>query len=304
MGSEYQYDLLRTYRYVRAGIIFLVALLGTSVLIEARAQHFSIQPSISAYYYTPVKPVFVAALCAVGVLMIVYRGNTDAEDGFLNASGFLAFVVAFVPTRPENMCVVSDLPGDTVAAITNNVSALLILALAAFVFTVLLERAQPDRNVLVTKGGRTSLVFSVLAFVALALYFLVWRDSFICHGHDTAAVMLFAGILVVVGLNGWGLADKQAAQTQTAPREHLWNRYFFGFVLMLASIALVVVLGPVTHALPHWVFWLEGALITQFGMFWVTQTVELWNEPKRGAPVKPPAPPLDKSADRAERPPD
>ena len=285
MGSEYQYDLLRTYRYVRAGMVFLVALLGAAVFIEARAHHFSIQPSISAYYYTPVKPVFVAALCAVGVLMIVYRGNTDAEDGFLNASGFLAFVVAFVPTRPENTCVVSDLPGDTVAAITNNVSALFILAVAAFVFTVLLERAQPDRNVLVTRGGRTSLVFSLLAFVALVLYFLVWRDSFICHGHDTAAIMLFAGIVVVVGLNGWGLAVKQAVQTQTTPEQHRWNRYFYGFVLMLASIVLGVVLGPVTHVLPHWVFWLEGAMITQFAMFWVTQTVELWNEPKRGARV-------------------
>jgi hypothetical protein len=299
MGSEYQYDLLRTYRYVRAGIIFLVVLLGTSVFIEARADHFSIQPSISAYYYTPVKPVFVAALCAVGVLMIVYRGNTNAEDGFLNASGFLAFVVAFVPTRPENSCVVNDLPGDTVSAITNNVSALFILAVVAFVFTMLLERDQPDQNALATRGGRTSVVFSLLAFVALALYFLVWRDSFICHGHDTAAVMLFAGIVVVVGLNGWGLADKQAAQTQTTPREHLWNRYFYGFVLMLASIAVVVVLGPVTHLLHHWVFWLEGALITQFGTFWVTQTVELWNEPKRGAPVKPPTTPPDPSTERA-----
>jgi hypothetical protein len=133
-------------------------------------------------------------------------------------------------------------------------------------------------------------VFSLLAFVALALYFLVWRDSFICHGHDTAAVMLFAGIVVVVGLNGFGLANKQGAETRTGWRDHLWNRYFYGFVLMLASIALVVVLGPVTRVLHHWVFWLEGALITQFGTFWVTQTVELWNEPKRGAPVTPPWP--------------
>lgn len=286
MDGDYQYDLLRTYRYVRAGIIFLVALLGTSVFIEAQAHHFSIQPSISAYYYTPVKPVFVAALSAIGALMIVYRGNTNAEDGFLNASGFLAFVVAFVPTRPEARCVVSDLPGDTVAAITNNVTALFIVALAAFVFTVLVEREQPDPNVLTTRGGQTSLVFSVLAFLALALYFLAWRDSFVCHGHDTAAIMFFAGILVVVGLNAWGLAVKQAAQTGTSPREHLWNRYFYGFVLMLVSIVLVVVLGPLTHVLPHWVFWLEGALITQFGAFWVVQTAELWNEPQRGAPVK------------------
>ncbi|QGN58777.1 hypothetical protein [Nostocoides sp. HKS02] len=288
MSSDYQYDLLRTYRYVRAGMIFLVALLGTSLFIEARAHHFSIQPSISAYYYTPVKPVFVAALCAIGVLMIVYRGNTSAEDGFLNASGFLAFVVAFVPTRPEDSCVVSDLPGDTVSAISNNTSALFIVATAAFVFTMLLERLSPDRNLLGSRGGQASVVFSLLAFALLALYFVTRRDSFICNGHNTAAVLLFVGIVIVVGLNGWGLAVKQAAQTNTTPREHRWNRYFYGFVLMLVSIALVVVLGPVTHVLANWVFWLEGALIGQFATFWITQTAELWNEPQRGAPIVPP----------------
>ncbi|MGZ6801188.1 MAG: hypothetical protein ACXVGR_15415, partial [Mycobacteriaceae bacterium] len=107
-----------------------------------------------------------------------------------------------------------------------------------------------------------------------------------------------------VGLNGFGLANKQAAETGTGWRDHLWNRYFYGFVLMLASIALVVVLGPVTHVLHHWVFWLEGALITQFGTFWVTQTAELWNEPKRGAPVTQPTTPLDTPRERVDRPPD
>lgn len=287
MTSDYQYDLLRTYRYVRAGMIFLVGFLGVSVFIEARAHGFSIEQSISAYYYTPVKPAFVAALCAVGVLMIVYRGNTSAEDGFLNASGFLAFVVAFVPTRPENACVVRDLPGDTVSAIANNTSALFIVAAAAFAFTMLLEEELREERLVASRGGQASLVFSLLAFAALSLYFLTERDSFICHGHDTAAILLFVAIVVVVGLNGWGLAVKQAALTHSTPREHLWNRYFYGFVLMLASIAVVVLLGPVTHALDHWVFWLEGALITQFATFWITQTAELWNEPKRGARVPP-----------------
>ncbi|HEV7148420.1 MAG TPA: hypothetical protein VGN48_15625 [Pedococcus sp.] len=287
MTSDYQYDLLRTYRYVRAGMIFLVGFLGVAVFIEARAHGFSIEQSISAYYYTPVKPAFVAALSAVGVLMIVYRGNTTAEDGFLNASGFMAFVVAFVPTQPSNVCVVRDLPDETVSAIANNTSALFIIAAAAFVFTMMLEEELREEKLSASRGGLAALAFSLLAFAALALYFLTARDSFICHGHDTAAILLFVGIVVVVGLNGWGLAVKQAAAMGGTPRDHLWNRYFYGFVLMLASIALVIVLGPVTHALDHWVFWLEGALITQFATFWVTQTIELWNEPKRGARVAP-----------------
>jgi hypothetical protein len=71
-------------------------------------------------------------------------------------------------------------------------------------------------------------------------------------------------------------------------RQHLWNRYFWGFVLMVASIGAVVVAGPWQGWLDNWVFWLEALLIGQFATYWLTQTIELWNEPKRGEPVASP----------------
>ena len=55
------------------------------------------QGSISAYYYTAARNVFVATLCCLGIMLIVYKGSNDTEDVLLNLAGTLAFFVAFVP---------------------------------------------------------------------------------------------------------------------------------------------------------------------------------------------------------------
>ena len=286
MRSNYQLDLLRTYRYVRLAMVLLVLLLGVSVFREALASHVSIENSISAYYYTPARAVFVAALCAIGTCLIVYRGNTDAEDGFLNASGFLAFVVAFVPTRPEQTCVASSIDKDVVTAVVNNAGALFVAGAVAFVVDMSIQQlAEPSAPSLSSKGSRAALLFSVLAFLGLVAFYWFWQGAFLCRGHDTAAILLFIGIVIVVGINGWGLAHKQAMRDHDRWQDHVWNRYTLGFILMLASIAVIVIWGPVLDGLPHWVFWLEAALITQFATFWITQTSELWSEPKRGDPL-------------------
>jgi hypothetical protein len=45
-------------------------------------------------------------------------------------------------------------------------------------------------------------------------------------------------------------------------------------------IVSAVGLGVLTWRgwLPHGVFWIEAALITQFAVFWVIQSRELWDE--------------------------
>lgn len=102
--ADYRENVLRTYRYLRLGMVVLVILLGAAVTIES-AQSGNLQDSISAYYYTPAHSVFVASLCAVGACLVIYRGRTDLGDVILNGAGFLAFVVAFVPTsRGEAEC--------------------------------------------------------------------------------------------------------------------------------------------------------------------------------------------------------
>ena len=61
-----------------------------------------IQSSISSYYYTPMRDVFVGTMCAIAVFMMSYKGY-ERKDGL---AGVLACIfgvcVAFFPTTPDS----------------------------------------------------------------------------------------------------------------------------------------------------------------------------------------------------------
>ena len=119
---------LDTYRYLRGGMPVMLVMLGAALVIE-RAGASCWQTSISAYYFTAVHAVFIGAICAIGTLLVVYKGSNDTEDVLLNLAGILAFVVAFVPTtRPVLLCGASALPVDAVSehAVVANVWALVV----------------------------------------------------------------------------------------------------------------------------------------------------------------------------------
>ena len=60
----------------------------------------SLQPSISAYYHTPMRDVVVGALCAVGVFLIAYRGYPKSYDNVLtNFAGLAAIGIALFPVN-------------------------------------------------------------------------------------------------------------------------------------------------------------------------------------------------------------
>ena len=97
--------VLDTYRFLRGGLVVMVVMLFASMIVVAITTGGCWQTSISAYYYNAAHSVFVASLCAIGILMITYRGSNDTEDILLDLAGILAFVVAMVPTaRPDRIC--------------------------------------------------------------------------------------------------------------------------------------------------------------------------------------------------------
>ena len=95
--------------------------------------------SISAYYYTPVRGVFVGSLVAVGLGLVAIKGREGWEDSMLNLAGMLAPLVALVPT-PISVPVAGfeverrTVPAELVPAVENNVAALLVLGVVGLVF--------------------------------------------------------------------------------------------------------------------------------------------------------------------------
>jgi uncharacterized membrane protein len=60
------------------------------------------QGSISGFYHTPMRNLFVGAMVAVGCFLYLYKGFSDSENFALNIAGLAALGVAFFPTSvPE-----------------------------------------------------------------------------------------------------------------------------------------------------------------------------------------------------------
>jgi hypothetical protein len=61
-----------------------------------------IESSISAYYYTVMRDVFVGSLCAIGVFLISYRGYERMDDITGKIATVFALGTALFPTSPVN----------------------------------------------------------------------------------------------------------------------------------------------------------------------------------------------------------
>jgi uncharacterized membrane protein (GlpM family) len=274
---------IKTYRYLRIGMVVLVLLLGVSVVLEALKAK-CLQTSISAYFYTPVQGIFVGGLIAIGVCLIVIKGSTPMEDICLNLAGMLAPLVAVAPTPTRSPTCASStqssLPREWVeASLNNNVKALLITGFAAliaafFIGTVAnkgVKKAMIRAETEIKAGLWTVLVILVFA---TALYW-GW-DSFSTSVHGVAAVLMFLFLAGASALN-W----RQLRQSG----EHETYRRFYGGIAA-AMIGAGVFTFIFLRGWSYYVLALEAAEIGLFAAFWLNQTSEHWNQkvrPERSA---------------------
>src|SRR5215469_12628614 len=54
--------------------------------------------SLSGYYYSHMRNVFVGGMCAAGVFLLFYRGNDRLERRLTDAAGAFAIAIALFPT--------------------------------------------------------------------------------------------------------------------------------------------------------------------------------------------------------------
>jgi hypothetical protein len=143
-------------------------------------------------------------------------------------------------------------------------------------------------------------VVSSAALVVLPAVLVQWHDAVRDHGHDVAAIALFAGIVVVVGMNALGLARHSAGAGRVSRTAA--NRYSAIGLAMLVSFAGLLVAHWANPGFHQWLFWIEALLIVEFAVYWVMQTVELWHVVQRNDSPRPspglttPAPPPAASA--------
>lgn len=76
--------------------------------------------SVSGYYYSPVRNIFVGALCALGLFLIAYVGYDLGDRLVTDAAGLFALGVALFPTKPTVVSppLVPSVTCQTVAALS------------------------------------------------------------------------------------------------------------------------------------------------------------------------------------------
>ena len=308
MRQSHEAAVLNTYRYLRLATIPLLLMLLISVALESLRGEPCLLGSISAYYHTPARGTFIGGLFAVGACLIVYKGNDPLEDVLLDFSGFMAFVVALVPTTVDGSCGTKyptqnlDL---TAAAVRNNITTLLIataLAVGAKWWLVRRDRRRAQRTdgpelpmqpdpAATPAGNGTVLRWARLAsWVCLGILvielglFLFWPDTFKDVSHGVAAVTMVLGVIGVMIANALGLSRLGGAADQ--PEVHKWViRYGSVAAVMVVLLGATVIAHLAGIAQNYLILILEVVVIVTFLVFWGMQTAELWDHPTREAKV-------------------
>ena len=286
-GRALEDPSIQTYRYVRAAIIGSMLLLFISLLLQVVADGWSVNPSISEYYYWSVRGVLIGTLVTTGVAIVAIKGRPGLEETALNLAGMLAPVVALVPTPllplgamgcpgAQERCI----PEEFLPGVANNMSALLLLGppLLGFAWWTATGSGSRDRPT------RMSLVAATALWGAFALWFgptETWplRSSFLVWSHYVAAIGMFAFIIFVV----WYNALRTDRHFRVARRKVSYRPVYFivasAMALALAvSVVVYFATAQASRQSSSLVFWLEAVLLVLFVVFWIAQTVEFWDE--------------------------
>lgn len=272
-----------TYRYLRLAMVAMVLGLAVAVLHEVgRVEDNCWQTSLSGYYYTPVQNLFVGALVAIGVCLVVLKGNTDSEDVLLNFAGICAPFVALVPISEPSACGVVTDGINRDLNIANNVVALLAVigvGLGALAARWAWNRRADTGERPPTRIELLGYAESVLLFGAAVAVFVLQPEWFDRYGHPVAAIAMFVFIFANVVVNAVNIYYERRG---TAAPVRPMNRYTWIAIAMVACAGGSAVLGR--RGVDHWLLLIEASLIGCFAVFWGFQTWELWDQGLRTEP--------------------
>lgn len=282
-------SLLRTYRNLRIGIGSVVIVVVVSVGVAAMG--VGVLSSISAYYYTPARTMFVGALMAasLGLLAISGRG---LQRVLLDTAGLLAPLIAILPTpignstvpgldpgcQPGRLCV----PAAFRADVANGIYTFVVVGTVVVVVVLILSR---------TKAVELRSVAGSLLAAAAVLAAVIWlwqRDPelLLNLGHVVAAggffLMISAAAVVVVFP---GLDRSQSKEPGRVPSKAFRIMYLViaaGFVIDIAVVVSIIVNGNVDSFTIPVILVCELAALGLFLLFWILQSFPKWTDPNPG----------------------
>jgi hypothetical protein len=136
-----------------------------------------IQSSISSYYYTVMRDVFVGSLCAIGVFLLSYQGY-EREDAIAGRLACLfALCTAFFPTAPD----VNASAQQVIIGTVHLVSAALFFLTLAFFALILFRKTDPNKTPTRKKRQR-NVVYTVCGYTIIACIAVITLLKFLPDG--------------------------------------------------------------------------------------------------------------------------
>jgi hypothetical protein len=132
-----------------------------------------IENSISAYYYTVMRDVFVGSLCAIAVFLISYRGYERIDEIAGKIAASFALGTALLPTAPANASELQVVIGGLHFAF-----ALGFFLTLSFFAIVLFRKTNPNKPPTINKLKR-NIVYTVCGYGILACIILILLISFL-----------------------------------------------------------------------------------------------------------------------------
>jgi hypothetical protein len=170
-------DLVLSYLGLRKGIgIIGITLPIVLVIGKGMLESPGISDSISAYYYSVMRNVFVGSLCAIAIFLISYRYE-HLDDIAGDLAGAFAIGVALFPTAPD----VGATGQQMMIGVLHGLFAACFFLTLAFFALVLFRKTDRNKNPTRRKQQRNIvyLVCGIAIVVCIALIGLIVLVSFL-----------------------------------------------------------------------------------------------------------------------------
>jgi uncharacterized membrane protein YbaN (DUF454 family) len=194
-GSD---PLVRSYLFLRTGIGIIgvalpILLVSGTILLEGRVVFSG---SMSAYYYSVMRDVFVGSLWATGIFLICYQYDS-LDDLVSTLAGICAIGVSLFPAPPE----VDATQLQTTIGIVHGSFATSFFLMLAFMAIVLFTRKDPehitDQKLLRNK------IYMICGCTILTCVGLAALTIFVPYLHNIPWLQAAHPILVLESLATW-----------------------------------------------------------------------------------------------------
>lgn len=164
------HELVLSYHRVRRAVGILGVILPVVLIIGGILSNSQLEPSISDFYHTTLRDIFVGTMFAIGIFLISYKGYRRdkgewiSDDWVATLAGIAAFGLALFPNESQAVVTVSqEALGLKVSSIFHYISALtFFICLGVFCYFKFPKTAKPVRRRIYFWCGHVIVISTIL----------------------------------------------------------------------------------------------------------------------------------------------